>query len=96
MCQLVMKYHHLYALIMNENDELDVNLIIFLQLDLKTASRHHACAKILDFVGLDWDEVVMDHENHMDKVGLSGAERSTDQVFSFLFGTLHENQFFPF
>ena len=36
---------------------------------------------ILDFVGLDWDEVVMDHENHMDKVGLSGAERSTDQVF---------------
>ena len=37
--------------------------------------------KILDFVGLDWDEVVMDHENHMDKVGLSGAERSTDQVF---------------
>ena len=52
--------------------------------------------KILDFVGLDWDEVVMDHENHMDKVGLSGAERSTDQVFSFLFGTLHENQFFPF
>ena len=47
-------------------------------------------------IGLDWDEVVMDHENHMDKVGLSGAERSTDQVFSFLFGTLHENQFFPF
>ena len=36
---------------------------------------------ILGFVGLDWDEVVMDHENHMDKVGLSGAERSTDQVF---------------
>ena len=44
--------------------------------------------KILGFVGLDWDEVVMDHENHMDKVGLSGAERSTDQVFS-LFETFH-------
>ena len=43
---------------------------------------------ILGFVGLDWDEVVMDHENHMDKVGLSGAERSTDQVFS-LFETFH-------
>ena len=44
--------------------------------------------KILGFVGLDWDEVVMDHENHMDKVGLSGAERSTDQVCS-LFETFH-------
>lgn len=35
---------------------------------------------ILDFVGLEWDEVVMEHEKHMDNVGLSGAERSTDQV----------------
>ena len=39
--------------------------------------------KILDFVGLDWDEVVMEHEKHMDHVGLSGVERSTDQVNSF-------------
>jgi len=55
---------------------------------------------ILGFVGLDWDEVVMDHENHMDKVGLSGAERSTDQVFHLkLFSKkkfLLENQYFYF
>jgi len=36
--------------------------------------------RILDFVGLEWNEVVMEHEKHMDQVGLSGAERSTDQV----------------
>lgn len=35
---------------------------------------------ILNFVGLEWDEVVMEHEKHMDHVGLSGVERSTDQV----------------
>ena len=36
--------------------------------------------QILKFVGLEWNEIVMEHEKHMDHVGLSGTERSTDQV----------------
>ena len=35
---------------------------------------------IVNFVGVEWHDWLMEHEKHMDMIGLSGVEKSTDQV----------------
>ena len=36
----------------------------------------------VDFVGIDFHEWMVEHEKHMDQIGLSGIEMSTTQVHS--------------
>ena len=35
---------------------------------------------IVNFAGVEWHDWLMEHEKHMDMIGLSGVEKSTDQV----------------